>query len=91
MASDCVSCLSLRSSKMMDLNLPEINRKLVHEKKKDQKEFKGLFESDSEDDEADPVLKLKGILLQLHLTLPDRTRCYICSMCLLLFLCKALF
>ncbi|XP_012681635.1 nucleolar complex protein 2 homolog [Clupea harengus] len=46
--------------RMMDLNLPEINRKLVHEKKKDQKEFKGLFESDSEDDEADPVLKLKG-------------------------------
>lgn len=45
----------------MDLNLPEINRKLLKEKKKDKKEFKGLFESDSDDDAADPVLKIKGI------------------------------
>lgn len=45
--------------RMMDLNLPEINRKLLKEKKKDKKEFKGLFESDSDDDAADPVLKIK--------------------------------
>ncbi|KAL2103606.1 hypothetical protein ACEWY4_000474 [Coilia grayii] len=46
--------------RMMDLNLPEINRKMVAEKKKDKKEFKGLFESDSDDDGADLVLKIKG-------------------------------
>jgi len=45
--------------RMMDLNLPEINRKALAEKKKDKKEFKGLFESDSDDDEDGPVLKIK--------------------------------
>ncbi|XP_041953828.1 nucleolar complex protein 2 homolog [Alosa sapidissima] len=45
--------------RMMDLNLPEINRKLIKEKKKDKKEFKGLFESDSDDDGTEPVLKIK--------------------------------
>ena len=50
---------------MMDLNLPEINRKMVAEKKKDKKEFKGLFESDSDDDaddQAEPVFRIKGTL-----------------------------
>lgn len=62
---------------MMDLNLPEINRKLVAEKKKDKKEFKGLFETDSEDDEEGPVFKIKGtvfylggLLRVLNFTLP---------------------
>ncbi|XP_077401907.1 nucleolar complex protein 2 homolog [Vanacampus margaritifer] len=47
--------------RMEDLNLPEIKRKKIHEKKvEDKKEFKGLFESDSEDDDDDDTgLKIK--------------------------------
>ncbi|XP_061624519.1 nucleolar complex protein 2 homolog [Phyllopteryx taeniolatus] len=47
--------------RMEDLNLPVIKRKKIHEKKaEDKKEFKGLFESDSDDDdEEDTGLKIK--------------------------------
>uniref|UniRef100_A0A8C1BWQ1 NOC2-like nucleolar associated transcriptional repressor n=1 Tax=Cyprinus carpio carpio TaxID=630221 RepID=A0A8C1BWQ1_CYPCA len=38
---------------MEDLNLPEIKRKKAEEKKANKKEFKGLFESDSDDDDDD--------------------------------------
>ncbi|XP_026097599.1 nucleolar complex protein 2 homolog [Carassius auratus] len=49
--------------RMEDLNLPEIKRKKAEEKKVDKKEFKGLFESDSDDDDDDDdddLLKSKG-------------------------------
>lgn len=46
--------------RMEDLNLPEIKRKKVEEKKADKKEFKGLFESDSDDDDDDDLFKSKG-------------------------------
>ncbi|KTF94576.1 hypothetical protein cypCar_00003527 [Cyprinus carpio] len=39
--------------RMEDLNLPEIKRKKAEEKKANKKEFKGLFESDSDDDDDD--------------------------------------
>ncbi|XP_077371094.1 nucleolar complex protein 2 homolog [Festucalex cinctus] len=47
--------------RMEDLNLPEIKRKKINEKKaEDKKEFKGLFESDSDDDDDDDTgLKIK--------------------------------
>nr|XP_055044703.1 nucleolar complex protein 2 homolog isoform X1 [Misgurnus anguillicaudatus] len=45
--------------RMEDLNLPEIKRKKAEEKKVDKKEFKGLFESDSDDDGDDNLLKTK--------------------------------
>uniref|UniRef100_A0A673M347 Nucleolar complex protein 2 homolog n=1 Tax=Sinocyclocheilus rhinocerous TaxID=307959 RepID=A0A673M347_9TELE len=44
--------------RMEDLNLPEIKRKKAEEKKAN-KEFKGLFESDSDDDDDD-LFKSKG-------------------------------
>lgn len=46
---------------MEDLNLPEIKRKKIEEKKsEDKKEFKGLFQSDSDSDEDDDAgLKIK--------------------------------
>lgn len=48
--------------RMEDLNLPEIKRKKIEEKKaEDKKEFKGLFQSDSDSDEDDDAgLKIKG-------------------------------
>lgn len=48
---------------MEDLDLPEIKRKKVHEKKvEDKKEFKDLFQSDSDSDDDDDGLKIKGKL-----------------------------
>ncbi|XP_049919769.1 nucleolar complex protein 2 homolog isoform X1 [Epinephelus moara] len=47
--------------RMEDLDLPEIKRKKIQEKKaEDKKEFKDLFQSDSESDEDDGGLKIKG-------------------------------
>ncbi|XP_044066491.1 nucleolar complex protein 2 homolog [Siniperca chuatsi] len=47
--------------RMEDLELPEIKRKKIQEKKtEDKKEFKDLFQSDSESDEDDAGLKIKG-------------------------------
>ncbi|XP_075951177.1 nucleolar complex protein 2 homolog isoform X2 [Anarhichas minor] len=47
--------------RMEDLDLPEIKRKKIQEKKvEDKKEFKDLFQSDSESDEDDGELKIKG-------------------------------
>ncbi|XP_070695406.1 nucleolar complex protein 2 homolog [Pempheris klunzingeri] len=47
--------------RMEDLDLPEIKRKKIQEKKaEDKKEFKDLFNSDSESDEDDGGLKIKG-------------------------------
>ncbi|XP_017209089.1 nucleolar complex protein 2 homolog isoform X1 [Danio rerio] len=45
--------------RMEDLNLPEIKRKKAEEKKADKKEFKGLFESDSDDDDDDNLFQSK--------------------------------
>lgn len=50
---------------MEDLDLPEIKRKKLQEKKADdKKEFKDLFQSDSgsDDDEDDDGLRIKGKL-----------------------------
>lgn len=49
--------------KMEDLDLPEIKRKKIEEKKaEDKKEFKGLFQSDSDDDDEDDTggFKIRG-------------------------------
>ncbi|XP_074536856.1 nucleolar complex protein 2 homolog isoform X2 [Halichoeres trimaculatus] len=47
--------------RMEDLDLPEIKRRKIQEKKKeDKKEFKDLFQSDSESDEEDGGLKIRG-------------------------------
>ncbi|KAA8591177.1 hypothetical protein FQN60_002120, partial [Etheostoma spectabile] len=49
--------------RMEDLELPEIKRRKIQEKKvEDKKEFKDLFESDSESDGDDGELKIKGKL-----------------------------
>lgn len=48
---------------MEDLDLPEIKRKKVQEKKaEDKKEFKDLFQSDSDSDDDDDGLRIKGKL-----------------------------
>uniref|UniRef100_A0A8C6PNE3 NOC2 like nucleolar associated transcriptional repressor n=1 Tax=Nothobranchius furzeri TaxID=105023 RepID=A0A8C6PNE3_NOTFU len=47
--------------RMEDLDLPEIKRRKIQEKKEqDKKEFKGLFQSDSDSDEEDTGLKIKS-------------------------------
>lgn len=58
---------------MEDLDLPEIKRKKIQEKKvEDKKEFKDLFQSDSDsDDDDDDGLKIKG---KLTLTCSSFTR-----------------
>lgn len=54
---DPVSVLSF--VKMEDLDLPEIKRRKIQDKKvEDKREFKDLFESDSDDE--DTGLKMKG-------------------------------
>lgn len=46
---------------MEDLDLPEIKRRKIQEKKaEDKKEFKDLFESDSESEDDDAGFKIKG-------------------------------
>lgn len=64
-----LTLLVLGFVKMEDLDLPEIKRKKIQEKKaEDKKEFRDLFQSDSEsDDEKDAGLKIKGKLTHLHL------------------------
>ncbi|XP_053173168.1 nucleolar complex protein 2 homolog [Scomber japonicus] len=47
--------------RMEDLDLPEIKRRKIQEKKaEDKKEFKDLFESDSESEDDDAGFKIKG-------------------------------
>uniref|UniRef100_A0A3Q4B366 Nucleolar complex protein 2 homolog n=1 Tax=Mola mola TaxID=94237 RepID=A0A3Q4B366_MOLML len=57
--------------RMEDLDLPEIKRKKVQERKvEDKKEFKDLFESDSDPD--DDGLKLRGKLTLIFYSLHER-------------------
>jgi len=52
---------------MEDLELPEIKRRKIQEKKvEDKKEFKDLFDTDSESDEDDGTFKLKGKLTRTY-------------------------
>ncbi|MCI4387338.1 hypothetical protein PGIGA_G00072980 [Pangasianodon gigas] len=55
--------------RMEDLNLPEIKRKKIQEKNEDKKEFKGLFESDSDSDSGELMQKRKGNSFKFHLQL----------------------
>lgn len=49
--------------KMEDLDLPEIKRRKIQDKKlEDKKEFKDLFQSDSDSGDDDDTLKVKGKL-----------------------------
>ena len=52
---------------MEDLDLPEIIRKKMSEKKvEDKKEFKDLFQSDSDSDGDEARFKIKGKLILRH-------------------------
>lgn len=57
-----IHCFCVLVVKMEDLDLPEIKRRKIQEKKaEDKKEFKDLFQSDSDsDDEDGDGLKIKG-------------------------------
>lgn len=76
--------------KMEDLDLPEIKRKKIQEKKsEDKKEFKDLFQSDSDSDEDDAGLKIKSkqtatqLLLKLfNWTAKETGCCGAASLCL---------
>lgn len=58
---------------MEDLDLPEIKRRKIQEKKtEDKKEFKDLFQSDSESDEDDAGFKIKGKLTHTYFSLTHR-------------------
>ncbi|XP_043978504.1 nucleolar complex protein 2 homolog isoform X2 [Gambusia affinis] len=47
--------------RMEDLDLPEIKRRKIQERKaEDKEEFKGLFQSDSDSDDSDTGLKIKS-------------------------------
>lgn len=52
---------------MEDLNLPEIKRKKIQQKNEDKKEFKGLFDSDSDSDSGELMQKREGKTFQFHL------------------------
>uniref|UniRef100_A0A3Q3LWU7 NOC2-like nucleolar associated transcriptional repressor n=1 Tax=Mastacembelus armatus TaxID=205130 RepID=A0A3Q3LWU7_9TELE len=75
--------------RMEDLDLPEIKRKKIQEKKvEDKKEFTDLFQSDSESDSDDAGLKIKGrptctnmfhpcIETDVLLSFPSRGLCFV--------------
>uniref|UniRef100_A0AAQ4Q9P5 NOC2-like nucleolar associated transcriptional repressor n=1 Tax=Gasterosteus aculeatus aculeatus TaxID=481459 RepID=A0AAQ4Q9P5_GASAC len=61
--------------RMEDLDLPEIKRRKVQEKKvEDKKEFKDLFEYESGSDEDDGKLKIKGKLVTRPLGVVHRSQ-----------------
>lgn len=45
---------------MQDLNLPELRKRTLEKKAEDKREFKDLFESDSDSDGGGAGLTLKG-------------------------------
>ncbi|XP_076848132.1 LOW QUALITY PROTEIN: nucleolar complex protein 2 homolog [Brachyhypopomus gauderio] len=51
--------LEISGKERVRLNFPEIKRKKLQEKAQDKKEFKGLFESDSDSDSEDLMRKLE--------------------------------
>lgn len=60
----CVYPAVLCCLKMEDLELPEIKRKKTEDKKvEDKKEFSDLFHSDSDAEEDDGKLKIRGKLI----------------------------
>lgn len=64
---------------MEDLNLPEIKRKKIQEKNEDKKEFKGLFESDSDSDSGELMQKREGeffffFIYSIHSSFPSKKR-----------------